>query len=369
MNDRPDVGIFLPNLRGGGAERVMANLARGLAGLGLRVDLVLVRAEGEWLDAVPPGIRVVDLRSRRVATSLPGLVRYLRGERPGVLLSALGHTNLAAVLARRLGGVSTRVAVSVHSVIRPASPCEPLGKRARLTGWLACRCYRWADSILAVSEGVASGLAEASRLPRSRIRVTPNAVVTPELRQAASRPLDHPWFAPGAAPVILGAGTLYGVKNFPLLIRAFAALRSRREARLVILGQGPDRERLLRLAEALGVAADVELPGFTTNPYRYFARARVFALSSDREGLPTVLIEALACGARVVATDCPSGPREILHGGRYGYLTPPGDEAALARALEAVLDDEAGPPDEQAWRPYVLETAAAQVAGELGLGR
>ena len=213
----------------------------------------------------------------------------------------------------------------------------------RLHGLLR-RAYLKADAVIAVSDGVAADLANYAGIPRDRITTVYNPVVGPDLWRKAREPLDHPWFAPGEPPVILAAGRLHPQKDFPTLIQAFAQLRAKRPARLVILGAANPTmrayaEELKALPGALGVAEDIAMPGFVDNPLAFMARSSVFVLSSLYEGLGIVLIEALACGCPVVSTDCPSGPREILDHGRFGSLVPTGDDEALAEAIESVLDD------------------------------
>ena len=331
------LAIFLPSLRGGGAERVMMNLANGFAGKGLSVDLVLVKAEGAYLKGVPDSLRVVDLDAGRVARSLPALVRYLRRERPDALLSAMNHANILALWARSLARTPARVTISEHNNLSASMQNVP-SRRARLMPWLMRCFYPLADGIVAVSEGVADDLASAIRMPRERITVIYNPVVTPELLQMAREPLDHPWFRPGEPPVILGAGRLTRQKDFSMLIRSFALVRKERPARLLILGEGEERRDLEGLAGTLGIAGDIDMPGFVDNPYKYMARAALFALSSKWEGLSTVIIEAMACGTPVVSTDCPSGPREILNGGQYGSLVPVGNVEYFTRAVLEALE-------------------------------
>jgi glycosyltransferase involved in cell wall biosynthesis len=205
--------------------------------------------------------------------------------------------------------------------------------------------YATADAVVAVSAALADHVAAHHGLPRSAIQVIYNPAVPDDLAQRAAVPLDHPWFAPGAPAVVLGAGRLTTAKDFATLVRAFAFVRKQRDARLVILGCAKTEKKTVKrqaeltaLARQLGIADDIALPGFTANPYAYMARAAVFALSSRQEGLPTVLIEALACGCPCVATDCPSGPSEILDQGRYGRLVPVGDAAAMADAIVQTLD-------------------------------
>ena len=335
--DTERLTLFLPSLRGGGAERVMVNLARGFSERGLKVDLVLAGVEGPYLAEVPPIVRIVDLKARRVLASLPGLVRYLRRERPEALLSAMHHANVVAIWATKFSGVSTRIAVSIHNTTS-VSLQKVRHLRSRLLPYLAGRFYPGADAIIAVSKGVAEDFSNISGVPLERITVIYNPVVTPELFERAKEPFEHPWFASGEPPVILGVGRLTKQKDFPTLIRAFELVRRERPARLMILGEGEERPQLEALIKELGLQEDVALPGFVDNPYAYMAQAAVFVLSSAWEGLPTVLIEAMACGCPVVSTDCPSGPAEILENGKYGPLIPVGDADKLAEAIRIVFD-------------------------------
>jgi glycosyltransferase involved in cell wall biosynthesis len=199
--------------------------------------------------------------------------------------------------------------------------------------------YPLADAVIAPSDGVGEDLIRHAAVAREQLHVIPNPIVNERLHALATAPLEDPWMHDRSVPVILGAGSLDPRKDFATLIRAFADLRTRRRARLVILGRGRERDRLLELARELGVADDVKLPGFEPNPYRWMARASVFALTSRREGSGAVLVEAMACGTPVVATDCPSGPGEILDSGRYGELVSVGDSEAVAAALRRSLDD------------------------------
>lgn len=330
------IALFLPSLRGGGAERVMVNLARGFSEKGLEVDLVLAKAEGPYLSEVPAGVRVIDLHSSRVLASLPHLVRYLRRERPQAILSAMDHANIVAIWARKLARVQSRVVVTVHNTLSRATTNSD-NFRGRLMPCLIRMFYPWADAVVAVSGGVAEDLAKATGLPQEQIRVIYNPVVTPEILEKAEEPLNHTWFAPGEPPVILSAGRLTKQKDYPTLIRAFAMVRRERPARLMILGEGEERPKLEALIQELGLDEDVSLPGFVDNPYAYMARSAVFVLSSAWEGFGNVLVEAMAVGTPVVATDCPSGPAEILEGGKWGKLVPVGDIEALAEAIMATL--------------------------------
>ena len=344
-----DVSFFVSSLPRGAIQQVALNLAVELARRGQRIDVVAARLDGAP-PRLPAEVRVVSLdalstrlpwvrakRRRWLPASAPELAGYLRRARPRALVAGGNYANLAALAARRLSGVDLPVVLSEHNPL--SLTCRNPGRRRIFLPLLARRFYPGGDAIVAVSEGVADDLADFVRLPRERIDAIHNPVVTPELAARAAALLDDPWFQPGEPPVIIGVGRLAVQKDFGTLLRAFARVRSRRPARLVVLGEGDQRPRLERLAEELGVAADVRFPGFVDNPLAYMRRAAVFALSSIYEGLGNVVVEALACGCPVVSTDCPGGPAEILGHGRFGRLVPVGDSDAFGDALLAVLDD------------------------------
>ena len=351
---RTKIAIFAPSMAGGGAERGAVKLAEGLVDRGFDVDLVLATAEGPRLEEIPPAVRLVDLGAGRVASSLPGLVRYLRRERPAGLASVLDHANVVALWARKLGRYRGRVVVIEQNTLSEAA-LNGKSRRDRIMPSLVRRFYPWADYVVGVSEGVIEDLARFVTLPADKVRVIANPIVEADIPERAEAPVDHVWFADGEK-VFVAAGRLRPQKDFPTLLRAFARVRSTRPSRLVILGEGPERDRLEALVDELELASDVSLPGATTNPYAYMARATAFVLSSRWEGLPTVLIEAMSCGAPVIATDCPSGPREILVGGKYGALVPVGDVNALAAAMEDALDGKIAPPPIESWSPYRLDS-------------
>jgi glycosyltransferase involved in cell wall biosynthesis len=327
----PHVALFVPSLRGGGAEKAWVNLAVGLLDKGVRVDLILMEKDGPYLARVPPEVRIIDLEDpSNSLASVPRLRRYLRKEKPDALLVALKKACMVSLVAKRLAGGRTRVVTTLHGVLWEDDKLfkYKLGRRI---------IYPWADEIVAVSSGAADDFARFSWLPRGRMKVIYNPIVSPELTRRAREEVDHPWFKPGGPPVVISVGRLIREKDFGTLIRAFALVRKRREARLVILGEGPEREGIEALIGELGLRESAAALGFVENPYAYVARAALFAMSSTTEGLPNVLVEALAVGTPIVSTDCVSGPREILDGGRYGTLVPVGDVEALADALDTQL--------------------------------
>lgn len=329
------LAIFLPSLAGGGAERVMLNLLVGFVAKGLDVDLVLAHAHGPYLARVPGDVRVFNLNASRVLFAIPGLVRYLRKEKPVALLSALDHANAAAFLAQVIAGQPVRTLGTIHSTLSCGRRNSPRLFERLSPIWIRM-LYPLADHLVAVSEGAADDFARSTGLGRQRISVVYNPVITKTLFSESLERVDHPWFLDDQIPIILSVGRLSWQKRFDVLIHAFATLSSSDPAKLVILGEGPERLRLEALVKRLGLEKEISLPGFLDNPYKYMKHADVFVLSSEWEGLPTVLIEAIALGTPVISTDCPSGPREIM-GAKSQWLVPVGDVAALASAIEKQL--------------------------------
>ena len=282
---------------------------------------------------------------------LASFARYLRHSRPDGIIAATAPLNLVAAWGRRLAGSSAALVITEHNRFTVDRADGSRGWRYDVPPRLARRAYRDADAVVAVSDGIAGEMAAFAGLPRERVLTVYNPVTGAHLAERAAAPLDHPWLRPGEPPVVLGVGMLKPQKDFATLIRAFALLRAREAARLVILGDArgdakdlAHKEELLALPRALGLESDVLFAGFVDNPQAWMARAGCFALSSRWEGLGVVLIEALGCGCPVVSTDCPSGPSEILAGGRYGELVPVADATALAAAIGDTL---ARPPDRQ----------------------
>jgi glycosyltransferase involved in cell wall biosynthesis len=351
------IAILMNSMGAGGAERGMINLAGALAARGYKVKLIVVRDDGPLRALVDPRVEVVDLHANRIGAALATIVRWLDAERPRVLLSACANTNVAAVVAGRMARAPIRVVVSEPTTLsRVALDTHRL--RHRLVPRAARWAYPRADVVVAISEGVAEDLITALKVPRDVIRVIPNPLTPGIAAEAAAAPA-HPWLLDGGPPVLLTVARLTSAKDIPVLLHAFARLRAVRQARLVVLGEGEERARLEALVERLGLSADIDLAGYEANPYAAMAAADAFVLSSRREGLPTVLLEALALGTHVVATDCPSGPREILQGGRLGRLVPPRDPVALAEAMAAALAERGSPP-----HPGDLSRYSADVVAE-----
>lgn len=335
-----DIALFVANLEGGGAERMMTRLANRFVEEGFSVDLVLASQSGAYLREVGPGVRIVDLGRRRVSAAILPLARYLRRARPIVMLSTLNHVNACAAVSRKLAGAGTRLVVRQASVFAP--PGEQSLKQ-RLSRALLRWAYRNADAVVAISEGVRTSLIEALGLSPQDVEVVYNPAFHSSIVELGRTPPDDESIFDAGAPVVVAVGSLREQKDYPTLINAFARLRS--AARLVILGEGPQREELEALVRSLDLQERVLLPGFVNNPFSYVKRARVLVLASRSEGFGNVVVEAMALGTQIIVTDCPGGPGEIVDFGRYGVIVPAGDPDSLAEALCAVLAADVVPPE------------------------
>jgi glycosyltransferase involved in cell wall biosynthesis len=331
------ISVVLHDLRGGGAERMMLRIAKGMCDRGRNVDLVLVKAQGEFLQDIPDSVRVVDLDSPSVASAIPLIVRYLRKEAPSAILTALTHMNVAVATARWLARSKARLVLSERNQISLKAAAVRAWRQKLVYAGVRF-AYPLADAVTAVSKGVANDVLQYARVEPQKVQVIYNPAFGDDLIARSQEPLHHPWFADGESPVVLAVGRLHHQKGFDVLLDAFSAVLAERPCQLIILGEGEQRESLERQAQQLGIAAYVQFPGFVKNPYAYMSRAALFVLSSRWEGLPGALIEAMACGCAVVATDCPSGPAEIIENGTQGAIVPVEDSDALAAAMLEALN-------------------------------
>lgn len=355
---RRDITLFIPSLHGGGAERAMLMFSAELIRRGFSVDLVIGAYEGGLQSLVPSGVRLIVLGTTRLSHGIFALTQHIRRTQPAALYSTITNANVIAAIAGQLSGSRTRIVVRQSNV--PISEPKSTWRR-KVTAKLLPSAYRLAHGIIAVSEGVASELATLEPRLVERIRVIPTPVISDEVLAQGSEPAPHAWFDDGSVPVVLTAARLEPHKGLHTLLKAFALLRQRQNVRLVIIGEGSERSSLESAVQALNLKEDVSMPGFQQNPFCYMSRASVFVLASEFEGLPNVLIQAMAFGTPVVATDCKSGPSEILLGGRLGRLVPVGDVAALALAIEAALET----PRQDATAAATRERyGAARAAGE-----
>jgi len=333
------LAIYLPHLEGGGVQKVVRRLIGEFLGRGLAVDLLLNHRRGQWLEDLPPTVRVLELRAVLGHVRIASLVGYLRTAKPAALLALLEGPNLLSSWVKGLGlAGGTRVVVSVRNVDDRLVECYPFGLKKLLFKMLYPWSLRWADGVIAVSQGVKDGyLIRDGSLPEEKVTTILNPADVREVTAAMEEPITEDWFDRDFGPFLMGAGRLEPQKDFGNLIRAFSMVRREWPGRLLLVGEGSERKRLEALVGELGLGEVVRMPGHVRNPWKFMRRSEAFVLSSKHEGFGNVLVEAMACGTRVVSTDCPWGPSEVLEGGRWGRLVPVGDTPALARALSEAL--------------------------------
>lgn len=331
--------IFLPSFEKGGVERMMVNLARGFASIGHYPDFVVKNAGSPYLADLPDKVNLIELDKLHRDTGAAAAL-YLDHAAPQALLTSKEENDEIAVKAKERSGANTRIVMRlpVHVTSR-----LKYKRQGPLKTWMTSaklkKILGKADSLVAVSHGVAEDIFAITGIPLEKIKVIRNPVITPELKDLATAPVDHEWLLQKDIPVLLGIGRLGRQKNFELLIKAFNEMRSRIDCRLIILGEGRRRSSLEKLVNRLGLNEYVELPGFVVNPFAYLAKSDLFVLSSLWEGSPNALAEALALGIPVVSTDCDSGPHEILQDSRYGRLVPVNDVEKLAEAMISTLSN------------------------------
>ena len=376
------IAFAIPSFASGGAGRVILTLARGLVERGHNVDLVLFNTSFHYPEEIPDDARLfvindkpdeitenkptyTDLRKRLIPVRphsrrygwfrlagamkwhpliLPTQMQYRQARQLAGYINEQQPDIIFPTLPRMI--VSTLLAGHLVDDIPPVVPViQGLMEKRRKHKRLRYKAlFQDAAHVVTVSDGVTDSVCAEVGLPKEKISTIYNPVVTPELATLQSQNPDHPWFTDGGPPIILACGRLIELKQFPVLIQAFARLSEQRRYRLILLGEGPQRKPLEELVRKLNLRQKVSLPGWTDNPSAFMSRASLFVLSSRNEGLPTVLIEALACGCPCVSTDCPAGPSEILQDGEIGPLVTVGDHTALADAMLRTLDN---PPDKQ----------------------
>lgn len=352
-----NVAIILHDLRMGGAERVMLQLAEALSKDGVPVELILAHAEGALLSKVPENVRIVDLNVNNPLTMLVKVIQYLRVNKPKALISPFEVTSLVAVLAKFLSRTSTRIVVRLSVAL---SKHKRVWFKKLLERIAVSLFYRFADAIIAVSHGVANDFSLYTGISVNRIIVIYNPIISEQFMRDKDEALDQPLLNNDHLPTILGVGRLTEQKDFHTLINAFALVEKKRPTRLIILGEGEERKTLEAMARQLNIQDSVHFPGIVLNPMAFMKKASVFVLSSRWEGLPGALIQALACGCPVVSTDCPSGPAEILDKGKYGYLVPVGNVEAMTSAIEAVLNGKYRFPPESWLDQYKTDVVIGQ---------
>jgi glycosyltransferase involved in cell wall biosynthesis len=358
------VCIFPDRLDNGGVGRYAINLTEALLAQGARVDLFVTATTGELFSQRPKEARLF-VGGGSTKKSIAPFFKYVRSERPQLLITANPYIDIVGVVVNRLAGQVSQQAITIHTA---RSADDMSGKKnLKKVYEVFCRLlYPQAAHIVAVSNAVAKDTTHFFKLHKP-VKVIYNPAVTPSLYSKSEATINHPFFKHKQAPVLLAIGRMTAQKDFPTLLRTFAQVRQERPAKLLILGDGEDRGRLETLANGLDLGDDLSMPGFVDNPYPFIKNADALVSSSAWEGLPTVLIEALALGTPVVATDCPGGSGEILEGGKYGQLVAMNDPNALAQAILTTLTK---PQDtarlEARGRVFSMEAAAKAYLTLLG---
>jgi glycosyltransferase involved in cell wall biosynthesis len=331
------ITIVLPNLHGGGAERLHVNLANNWISKGFNVEFILLRKEGELLKMLEDKVTVIGLNVDRIRSVVFPLAENLRKSRPDVVLVAMWPLTSAGVLGWLISGRIGKLFLSDHENLSASYVAQGRVNPSFLKTLIRFS-YPLASGIIAVSRGVKKDLCELGNFSNDLVRVIYNpAAIGVSSKKESIRIQERLW---GGAfnHRILSVGTLKPQKDHENLIKAFALIETKLNAKLIILGEGSLRQKLEALILKLGLKDKVSMIGFVIDPYPWFRSADLFVLSSRWEGFGNVIVEALECGVPVVSTDCPSGPAEILENGRYGKLVPIQDPISLASAMETSLN-------------------------------
>jgi glycosyltransferase involved in cell wall biosynthesis len=357
----PEIAFFLPSLKIGGAEKVVVNLVNEFQSRGYDAEILVAERNGELEQEVHNGVEIKQIKTipfpgYSAAGYVPGVIRYLRNNRPRYLYTGMNHINVPLICAWKLSNVSTKLIISEHNT--PSSLIENSNKN-RIVYSLAELLYPKADEIIAVSDGVKYGLTEIVGVPEKEITRIYNPIVSDDLLRKSKEQVDHSWFESDEMDVILNVANMRPQKKLDDLIRAFSLIQNK-STRLALVGDGPEREQLEEQCRLLGIEDRVEFFGYVENPYKYMRSASVFVLSSRWEGFGNVLVEAMACGCPVISTDCPTGPREILADGKYGTLVPVGEPKMMADTISETLSGDELPNVRDRASDFSVEAIATQ---------
>lgn len=325
------IALFMHTLRAGGGAACLLTVAKGLVARGFSLDLLVLYTSRSDLHLVPKGVRLTNFQRQDSIAALPQLLRYLKRERPDVLLVNSPYPGVAALIAKAFFIRRLSLVFRYPNTFSRETPT--------LDSRLLQDFLPFADAIITISRGATEDFKRSFPNVSHLVQYVPNAAITPDIAEQSTWPVAHPWFNDPTRPVILSVARLAPQKDLATLLRAFAEVVRSRPARLVVLGEGDERGRLTLLARELGISPFVQFPGDIRPAFPYMAKAHVFVLSSAWEGLSMALLEAMACGTPVVSTDCPYGPGEILEGGKWGPLVTSGDWRALASAILETLDN------------------------------
>ena len=331
-------------LSSGGIGIVMLNLASAFIEYGAEVDFLFTQTDHAGRESkIPAAVNIYNVASR-TRHALPKVISYLKKRKPDLIIAARHNVSILMLLARRFAcrDSNSRIICTFHT--NRTQTLQDVGWQGRLYDLIAMKLYRWADELVAVSSGVAREIEASLAVSHGSVKVIYNPIWTEDMLQKALSSTGEDWLEHKGLPVLISAGRLTAQKNFMLLLKAFEEVNEAVPSRLIILGEGEQREQLQNFVFQRDLSDCVKMPGHVANPLAYFSRANLFVLTSAWEGFGNVLVEAMACGLPIVSTDCPYGPSEILASGQYGELVPVGDQAGLVAAIKRVLKN---PPDSQ----------------------
>ncbi|MGP4105990.1 glycosyltransferase [Virgibacillus sp. L01] len=333
------VAFFIPSLNFGGIEANTIRLATAFSKNGYDVDLIVGRAQGGYIDRIPSNINIIDFKRDKVYKTIPQLNKYMRSAKPDAVISGGEAPNITLIIAKMLTlKVNTKIIVSIRTHLTTELRRTRIFNK-KVLKYLGKILYHFADEVVAVSKGVAEDASLIFGLDKEKVKVIYNPIVDGGIAHNSNKQLSHPWLNDKKVPVLLGAGRLVPQKNFALLVKAFSIVCRLVDVKLVIVGEGPEKDNLERAISDLELNGQVDLVGYQPNPYVYMKRSDVFVLSSDWEGFGNVIVEAMACGLKIVSTNCPSGPSEILDHGNYGYLVDTNNPELLADAILQALEE------------------------------
>ncbi|MED4079848.1 glycosyltransferase [Halalkalibacterium halodurans] len=324
--------LLVPNLNGGGAEKVILTLFKEIQKYdsNIEVYLITVNKVGSLVKQLPENSNLIDLGIDRIRRAPRPLIKVLNEIRPDTILSTLTGMNLLLLMIRPFLKGSPKI------VVRETNP--PSSKfRSTKIKLLYRIFYRFADKIIGISEGVSSDVTEYAAISKEKVVTIYNPIDIKDIRTKAQHYTGNDWLDKKDTLVILAIGRLVEQKDFTTLIKAFAKLRQTLDCKLVILGEGPEKDSLLQLTYELNVNKYVLFQGFVDNPYAYLEKSDLFVLSSKWEGFGLVIAEALATKTPIVSTNCMGAPAEILEYGRYGELVEPGDFLGMSEAMHNMI--------------------------------
>ena len=337
MKQITNITLLVSYSGSGGVEVITNNFCAGLVATGVKVTVLVIRNTSPHLPSLHPEVTQVKLRSNSSWAALPEIVRYLKNHNPDVFMAIKDRSIQVAAVAKRLSAYRGLMVGQLHNnMITGLANRGWLSRKirySRMRSW-----YPAHDHIFAVSEDAARAASQITKLPPEKFSVLPNAVIPPSLQSQSEQPAQHRWLQDdGGTPVVISVGRLSPQKNFALLLSAFALVLEKQDARLIIFGEGKQKDALLSQAVKLGIQDKFDLAGFVDNPFAEIKRASVFALSSNWEGSPTVLTEALALGVPCVATDV-GDTKTTLQNNQIGIICEQQDAPGLADAILTTLN-------------------------------